>query len=99
MLFRLCNASASFQILINDVLQLFLNVFCNVYLDNIIIYLNTLKKYIIYVQQMLKVLKKAQLFIKFKKCKFHKKKIEFLKFIINRNNIYINFVKIIAVIS
>ena len=71
MLFKLCNALILFYILINNILQLFLDVFCNMYLDYIIIYFNILKKYITHVQQMLEVFRKAQLFIKLKKYKFY----------------------------
>ena len=45
MSFGLCNAPAIFQVYMNKVLQPYLNVFCTVYIDDILIYRNTLKEH------------------------------------------------------
>ena len=46
MLFELTNASAFFQILVNNILQLYLNCFINEYVSDIIIYSETLKDHV-----------------------------------------------------
>jgi len=43
--FHLSNAPADFQTLINDVLRQFLDDFCTAFLDDIIIFSNTLEEY------------------------------------------------------
>jgi len=45
MLFRLTNVPATFQSLVNNILWDYLDIFCMVYLDNILIYLETLEEY------------------------------------------------------
>lgn len=43
--FGLTNAPATFQAIINDTLREYLDVFCTVYLDDILIYSETLEEY------------------------------------------------------
>lgn len=52
-LFSLYNSLASWQHLINDILFDFLHCFIQAYLDNILIYNKTIKKYDSYVCQFL----------------------------------------------
>ena len=53
MLFDLCNASATFQFYINDVLCEFLDEFCIIYLDDILIYIDdSLEDYINHIYQV-----------------------------------------------
>ena len=61
MLFRLINASAIFQININNILRKHLNVFVIIYFNNILIYLKNEKDYKKHVKQILNTLKKADL--------------------------------------
>ena len=51
--FDLTNASASFQHFINDVLRPFLDIFATAYLDDVIIYSETLKEHKRHVRQVL----------------------------------------------
>ena len=51
--FGLINALASFQKLINDTLQEYLNVFVLAYLDNILIFSTDYKQYIQHIQIVL----------------------------------------------
>ena len=53
MLFSLCNESASFQNYINDTLHKYLNNFCTVYLNDILIYSNNEAEHEIYVKHVL----------------------------------------------
>ena len=99
MLFKLINASATFQKIINDILQLFLNKFVIVYLDNILIYSNFCEKYLKYVQKILKLLKKYKLYIKSSKCVFLQQAIEFCDHIMSQEIIYINLIKIKTILK
>ena len=53
-----------------------------VYLDDIIIYLNSKKEYKEYVNWVLSKLYKKNMLVVIKKCKFHTKKTDFVGFII-----------------
>ena len=94
MLFELINAFATFQKIINDALREYFNIFVITYLNNILIYSKTIKKHIKYIQKILTCLIKRNLQLKPKKYAFHKNEIDFLKFIVEKQNIKINFVKL-----
>ena len=53
-----------------------------VYLDNIIIYLNSKKEYKKYIKWVLSKLYKKNMLVVIKKYKFHTKKTDFIEFII-----------------
>ena len=61
-----------------------------VYLDNILIYSRDFIKYKSYIFQIIKKLYKYKFYIKLSKYKFNKRQIEFLKFIINCDEIYLD---------
>ena len=67
--------------------------FVTTYLNDIFIYLFTLKQYMKYVNKTLKCLNKRDLRIKLKKCVFYREKINFLKYIIERNETRIDSIK------
>ena len=90
MSFGLENASATFQAIISEVLQKYLKEFVIAYLNDIKIYLNTFEEHKIHVKKVLKVLQKAELRLKLKKCKFHIQRIKFLKWILSSGKIEIN---------
>src|SRR6266700_7859283 len=68
--FGLMNALASFQIMMNTILQPYLGKFCLVYLDNILIFSRTLDEHHNHVQQVLETLRKNDLYAKSSKCLF-----------------------------
>ena len=57
--FGLTNAPADFQRFINDVLHPFLDAFCMAYLDNILIYSETLEEYQAQVKKVLEADRKS----------------------------------------
>ena len=61
MLFGLCNRPASFQNYINNTLCEYLNNFCTVYLDDILIYSDNEAEHEIHVKYVLQKLKEADL--------------------------------------
>jgi len=94
MLFELINASTTCQEMINDALRQYLNIFVITYLNDIMIYLITLKKHVQHVFQILKCLNKRNLRLKLKKYEFHQEKVNFLEFVIKRHKIRMNLKKI-----
>ena len=70
-----------------------------VYLDNIIIYLNSKKEYKEYVKWVLSKLYKKNMPVAIKKYKFHTKKTDFVGFIIKLRQISIDLKKIKTIIN
>ena len=85
--FRLCNAPATFQYLMNHILRKYLGDFVLVYLDNIIIYLKIWKGHLNHLRLVFEALRGAGLIVKVKKCEFIKKELKFLEHIISREGI------------
>ena len=97
--FGLTNAPAAFQGLMNDILRECLNRFTSAFLDNIIIYSCTLEKHKQHVMEVLEWLRKAGLYLKMKKCQFHKMEVEFLGIIIGHSTICMDSAKVKAIID
>ena len=93
MSFELTNASTTCQEMINDALREHLNVFVIAYLDDILIYSKTLKKYEQYVKTMLRCLKQRRLLLKLEKCEFHQFNVKFLEFVIKIKKVCMNSIK------
>ncbi len=83
--------------MINNVLRQYLNRFIIAYLDNIIIYLKILKEHVSYVFKVLECLNIRNLRLKSKKCEFHQKKVNFLRFVVERHKIRMNLEKLQAI--
>src|SRR6266498_4666833 len=76
--FGLTNAPATFQRLMNYVLHDYLNDFVVVYLDDILVCLDTFDEHINHLRKVFIKLREANLVIKLKKYKFGQRKIKFL---------------------
>ena len=83
MSFGLSNVPATFQAYINKALAGMIDVFCVVYLDDILIYSSLLKEHWGHIRQILKCLHKFQLFANLKKCAFAVQQVDFLSFVIS----------------
>src|SRR5436190_1441565 len=94
MLFRLTNASITFQELINHVLYDHLNKFVITYLDDILIFFKTEKKHEKHVKKILKRFQEKNLYLKLKKCEFHKQRVEYLEHIVIIEELKMNSKKI-----
>ena len=70
-----------------------------VYLNNIIIYLNSKKEYEEYIKYILKKLYKEDILVIIKKYKFYTKKTNFIEFIIKLKQISIDLKKIKAIVN
>jgi len=95
--FGLTNAPADFQRFINDVLHPFLDNFCTAYLDDILIYSDTLQEHKIHVKQVLEVLAKAGLHLKPEKYEFHRTEVTYLGLIISNEGVKMDPRKIEAI--
>src|SRR4051795_5257800 len=86
--FGLSYAPATFQRLMNRVLQEFLGDFVVIYLYDVIIFTKgTFEQHINYLQQVFEALRITNLKIKFKKCHFCLLNIHFLGHVVGRNGI------------
>ncbi len=99
MLFKLINESAFYQHYMNDVLFKYLHQFCQIYLDDIIIYSKILKKHKRYVWLILHRLRKINLQIDINKCEFHVQKIIFLELLIFIERLKMNSRKIQMIVE
>ncbi len=99
MLFKLTNKSTFYQHYMNDVLFKYLHQFCQIYLDDIIIYSKILKKHKWHVWLILHRLQEIDLQIDINKCKFHVQKIIFLELLIFIKRLKMNSRKIQMIIE
>ncbi len=99
MSFKLINDSTFYQYYINDVLFNYLHQFCQIYLDDIIIYSKILKKHKKHVRLVLHKLREINLQMNINKCKFHVQKIFFLKLLLFIKELKMNFRKVQAVVE
>jgi hypothetical protein len=78
MAFGLCNAPATFQAMMNDVLRPFLCRFVLVFFDDILIYNRTWADHLPYLRAVFGALQQHQLFVKRSKCAFAASSIAYL---------------------
>ncbi len=97
--FELTNESIFFQQYMNDVLWNFLNDFCQVYLDDILIYSKTRKKHRDHVKLVLRWLREAELQMNIWKCKFNVEETVFLEVIVSELDLHMNFSKMTVIVS
>lgn len=97
--FRLSNAPAVFQRLLQDVLREYLDVFVIVYIDNILIYSEDESLHAGHVLQVLKRLRENSLYAKLSKCDFSVKYCEYLVFKIYPDGITMDSRKVDTVLT
>ena len=97
--FGLCNAPATFQHFMNNVLSDYLDQFAIAYLDDILIFSPTYKTHVSHVKKVLNRLRTHSLFAKLEKYCFHKNKVEFLGFIVSHEGVIMDDTKISAITS
>ncbi|KAF0921295.1 hypothetical protein E2562_003099 [Oryza meyeriana var. granulata] len=83
MAFGLCNAPATFQALMNDVLRPFLRRFVLVFFDDILIYSTTWADHLRHLRAVLDELRRHQLFVKRTKCSFGASSVAYLGHVIS----------------
>ncbi|XP_020674167.2 uncharacterized protein LOC110093578 [Dendrobium catenatum] len=87
MLFGLCNAPAMLMRMMNEVLKHYLNKFCVVYFDNILIYSKSLGEHLQHLPTILQALRENQLFLNAAKCEFASTRVYFLGFIVSAEGV------------
>jgi len=90
--FELYNVLVMFQSFINKILSFYLNNFCIVYIDNILVYNNIEKKYKNYTNKVFAKLYNANLYLNINKYLFFVKQIKYLDLIIIIEEIRISHV-------
>ena len=88
--FRLTNAPATFQRLMESCLSDLHLKYCIIYLDDIIIFLKTPEDHIKRLRRVFQKIDEAGLHLKPSKCKFFKKRVEYLGHIVSKNGIETN---------
>jgi len=98
MFFGLCNSLATFQTMIDDIFDgLIMEGVVVVYLDNILIFTETLEEHRRVTRRVMELLQKNNLFLKPEKCKFEKTEVEYLGVIISQDSIKMDPVKVAGV--
>lgn len=95
MFFGLTNSPATFQTMMNDILRELINEGkVIVYLDDILIFTDTLEEHRLIVKRVLEILERNQLYLKPQKCEFERSEVEYLGVIIGHNSMRMDPVKI-----
>ena len=76
--FGLCNATVHFTSAIQGLFQHSINRYCQVYLDDVIIFSQNVSKHIMELRDTLQVLRKAGLKLNLAKCAFAQLKVKYL---------------------
>jgi len=98
MFFGVCNSLATFQTMMDDIFDdLITEGVVVVYLDNILIFTETLEEHWKVTWRVMELLRKNNLFLKPKKCKFEKTEVEYLRVIISQNSVKMDPVKVAGV--
>jgi len=95
--FGLCNAPAVFQRLINEVLMKDIDLYCIIYLDDVLIYLNTLQQHRKDFSNILEALRDSGMKVKPFKCEIHQSETEYLAFIIAQEGVKADPIKMQAI--
>ena len=93
----LTNAPATFQAFMNHIFRDMTDIFVVIYLDDILIFSNSLEDHWVHVQCVLEHLREYDLHSKPEKCLFHMQKIEFLGFMVTPTGISMDLAKTDAV--
>jgi len=97
--FELTNDSALFHQYMNDVLWDFLNDFCQVYLNDILIYSKTQQEHKQHVKMILNRLREADLQMNIRKCEFDVEEIVFLEVIVSEQDLHMNSIKVKVIVN
>lgn len=95
--FGLTNGPAAFQRYINTVLGEYLDDFATAYIDDILIYSETMEDHVKHVRLVLQQLRKAGLQASLPKCEFHTTRTRYLGFIISTNGVEVDPEKVSVV--
>jgi Reverse transcriptase (RNA-dependent DNA polymerase)/RNase H-like domain found in reverse transcriptase len=97
--FGLANAPSTFQHYVNDTLHPYLDVFCTAYIDDILIFSDSLSEHRKHVRTILQAMRNAGLQLDVDKCEFHKTEVLYLGLLISTQGIRMDPAKIKTIIE
>ncbi|KAI0493612.1 hypothetical protein KFK09_023731 [Dendrobium nobile] len=97
--FGLCNAPSTFMRLMHEVCKPYLDKFCIVYFDDILVFNTSLTDHLAHLKLILETLLDNQLFLNLAKCQFAMKQVHFLGFVLTPNGIQTAPQKITAIME
>jgi hypothetical protein len=86
----LTNTLATFQSYINNTLQGYVNDFCVVYLDDILIYSQSEEEHTQHLKKVIECLCQSELYANPKKCSFFQDEIKFLRYLVNTEGVHMD---------
>src|SRR6266478_6331703 len=95
--FGLTNDPAVFQRFINKVLGNLLDVYVVGYIDDILIYSDSVDQHRDHIREVLRCLQKAGLYVNPKKCNFHMDTVEYLGFILTPTGLHMDPAKVATI--
>jgi hypothetical protein len=99
MSFGLANAPAYFMYLMNNVFMDYLDKFVVVFIDDIFIYSQNEQEHEEHLRKVLQRLRDCQLYAKLSKCEFCISEVLFLGYIINRDGLVVDLMKVVAILD
>jgi hypothetical protein len=100
MFFGLCNSPATFQSMMNHIFKELIDEgVVVVYMDDILIFTDTLERHRQVTERVLKILEENDLYLKPEKCEFKKEEIEYLGLIIGHNQVQMDKIKVEGVLE
>ena len=97
--FGLSNAPGTFQHFVNDVLRPYLDIFCTAYIDDILIYSDSLKEHRKHVRLVLEALEEHGIQLDIDKCEFHETEVTYLGYVISTDGIKMDPKKVQAIVD
>ena len=98
MFFRLTNSPATFQTMMNALFKdpIYAGKVA-IYMDNILVFSKTMEKHVKTVWQVLQILQDNDLYLQPSKCHFHKKKIDYLRYVISHGHLKMDPIKVASI--
>ncbi len=97
--FGLTNASATFCTVMNDIFREWLNDFIVLYIDNILVYSNSMEEHAEHLRKVFQSLKENKLYAKFEKCEFGVLEVDFLRHRITQEGLKMDDHKVKAILD
>ena len=97
--FGLSNSPSVFQAFVNEIFRDMLHLKVIVYIDDILIFSDSLEEHVQDVRAVLKRLIENQLYAKLSKCEFHQTRISFLGYVISADGVLMDDSKVKAVVN
>jgi hypothetical protein len=99
MAFGLTNALGVFQDMMNDVFYEYLDDFVVCYINDILIFLKNMVHHERHVRLVLEKFQEVGIYAKLEMCGFHQPKVEFLGYIISRDNVHMDLCKVQTIVD